>query len=225
MAPTRVLVVYGSESNTAKSNIERIVGEWKARGGDAWAVADVVEGNSAAADGLAALPARYDVLLVATSSFRQGDAPFNYDNFLGALYRAAGDGSRPLVGMQHAVLGFGDSHFDTYMNCPRLSDMLLETCGSRRLAQRREVDVRVDAAARAERMATWAAAAAASLDAGTPADAPPVCAWDVPGNGQTYDKALEYEPEPAVEAAGVSTVLVVGAAAVGAAAVAAYFLL
>jgi len=75
-------------------------------------------------------------------------------------------------------------------------------------------------------MATWAAAAAASLDAGTPADAPPVCAWDVPGNGQTYDKALEYEPEPAAAAAGVSTtVLVVGAAAVGAAAVAAYFLL
>ena len=30
--------------------------------------------------------------------------------------------------------------YDTYQNCPRLSDKLMEECGSRRLAQRQELD-------------------------------------------------------------------------------------
>ena len=128
------------------------------------------------------------------------------------------------AGIQHAVLGFGDSHFDTYMNCPRLSDMLLEKCGSRRLAARREIDVREKQRGIAD-VAAWAAAVDAAMTSGASADAAPVCAWTEPGNGQTYDKSLEYAPEPdAAPAAGTPTWLV-AAAAVGAMGVVAYFVL
>ena len=42
--------------------------------------------------------------------------------------------------MQHAVLGFGSSMYDTFMNCPRLCDKYLGDCGSRRMVQRAELD-------------------------------------------------------------------------------------
>ncbi|KAH8063131.1 flavodoxin [Aureococcus anophagefferens] len=194
-----VLVVYGSESNTAKSNIERIAKEWMARDGVNWKVCDVMEGNDAAALGLVHIASTYDAIVVATSSFRQGDAPANYDDFLEALYKGSS-----------AVLGFGDSRFDTYMNCPRLTDMLLEKCGTRRMAQRREVDVKLSKEDKATMMADWAEDVHGALQAKTKYSVPKVCEWTVPGNGQTFDKSLEYlPPPPPPEAAGPSPVVVV----------------
>ena len=211
-----VLVVYGSESNTAKSNIERIVKEWMARDGVNWKVCDVMEGNDAAALGLVHIASTYDAIVVATSSFRQGDAPANYDDFLEALYKGSvamdpsGVRQVPLAGMQSAVLGFGDSRFDTYMNCPRLTDMLLEKCGTRRMAQRREVDVKLSKEDKATMMADWAEDVHGALQAKTKYSVPKVCEWTVPGNGQTFDKSLEYlPPPPPPEAAGPSPVVVV----------------
>merc|ERR1711871_1467188 len=47
--------------------------------------------------------------------------------------------SKPLSHMQHAVYGNGDeTYYDTYMNCPRMIDMLLERAGSRRFFARGE---------------------------------------------------------------------------------------
>ena len=217
----KVLVVYGSESHTAEKNIKRIVEEWKAREGMTWQVADFLDGNQAAGLGFETFASKYDALVVATSSFRQGDAPFNYDNFLGALYRGSVAAEKPLAGLQHAVLGFGDSDFNTYMNCPRLSDMLLEKCGSRRLAQRREINVRAPEDREAD-MAKWADEVYAALQKEPKASDPPCCDWTVPGDGQTYDKGLEYleEDTPAPKAKGSNTNMLFLAVVVGAIAVA-----
>ena len=48
--------------------------------------------------------------------------------------------SDALVGLQHAVLGFGSTTYETFQNVPRLTDKFLGECGSRRLVQRAEID-------------------------------------------------------------------------------------
>ena len=45
------------------------------------------------------------------------------------------------------MIGCGSSVYDTYQNVPRLSDKYLGECGSRRLAQRFEIDEAKDDAA------------------------------------------------------------------------------
>ena len=213
MSEKRVLLVYGSESNTAKRNIERIAKEWMAREGYDWSMEEPMTGNEAASLTLETIGRKYDCVLVATSSFRQGDAPANYDDFLEALYRGGDGGENPLSGVQSAVLGFGDSNFDTYMNCPRLTDMMLEKCGARRLAQRREINVRATKDDREADMTAWADDVFASIQAKTSYTTPKVCDWETPGDGQTFDKSLEYlAPEPEPEKGGVSPLLVVAVA-------------
>ena len=62
---------------------------------------------------------------------------------------------------------------------PRLSDKLLEECGSRRLAARREVDVRDVAKGKAD-MAAWAAAVSTALTGGAAASDAPAAAGPTP---------------------------------------------
>ncbi len=188
--PSRALVVFGSESGTAEKAIKELAAQWKAAGN--WQVVDVIDGNAAAKQGLATLSTNHDAIIIATSSFRQGDAPYNYDDFLGALYRATFKAESPFQGCQHAVLGFGDSHFDTYMNCPRLTDSLLEKCGSRRMVKRAEIDVREKERGEND-MKTWAAAVDAALQNLPDASSKPACIWDE--NTSTYDKSLEYDDD------------------------------
>ena len=188
--PSRALVVFGSESGTAEKAIKELAAQWKAASN--WQVVDVIDGNAAAKQGLATLSTNHDAIIIATSSFRQGDAPFNYDDFLGALYRATFKAESPFQGCQHAVLGFGDSQFDTYMNCPRLTDSLLEKCGSRRLVKRAEIDVREKERGEND-MKTWAAAVDAALQNLPDASSKPACIWDE--NTSTYDKSLEYDDD------------------------------
>lgn len=137
MDPLRVVIVYGSESGNAKGAADQLAAAWAARGGGVLAVRpQAICGNDAAAslgDG------SFDVLVVLTSSFGEGDPPDNFQKLLLALTKGASE-DRPLRGLQHAVLGFGDSHYETYMNCPRLTDKLLEECGSRRIHKRFEID-------------------------------------------------------------------------------------
>jgi sulfite reductase alpha subunit-like flavoprotein len=136
MAPTRVLIVYGSETGTAKTAITRIA---NSLGKDSNVeIVDTKEGNGVGP--LDTLKEKYDVILVSTSSFGEGDPPGNYGNFLAKLLKATMAGEKPLAGMQHAVLGFGSSCYDTFQNCPRLTDKMLGECGSRRMAARQEID-------------------------------------------------------------------------------------
>merc|ERR1719356_885786 len=79
----------------------------------------------------------YNVLLVGTSSFGDGDAPTGYGKFLYQLYNAD---ESSLRGIEHAVIGFGSSYYYTFQNIPRITDRLLGKAGSRRILQRLEID-------------------------------------------------------------------------------------
>ena len=188
--PSKALVVYGSESGTAEKAIKELAAQWKKANNRT--VVDVIDGNAAAKQGLETLASNHDAIIIATSSFRQGDAPYNYDDFLGALYRATFKAESPFAGCQHAVLGFGDSHFDTYMNCPRLTDSLLEKCGSRRMVKRAEIDVREKDRGEKD-MKTWASAVDAALQNLPDPASKPAAIWDE--NTSTYDKSLEYDDD------------------------------
>ena len=138
----RMLLVYGSQTQTCKRIASKMSTHWKDKG--VVAVCDVFDGNTLSheTEDLAQLKDNYDVLVVITSSFGDGEPPDNYTNFLLKILQAAEDGSKPLEGMQHAVLGEGSSVYqETFQNCPRLTDKYLEECGSRRFFARHETDV------------------------------------------------------------------------------------
>ena len=58
-----------------------------------------------------------DLLVIACSSFGEGDPPENYNLFLLNLQRAAEAGEKPLSGLQHVVIGYGASCYDTFQVC------------------------------------------------------------------------------------------------------------
>ena len=173
MAP-RVLCVYGSEGGTAKSALKKLANEWKAEGVN---VSNIIEGNSVGA--LGSLSEEHDVIVVATSSFGEGDPPENFWKFALSLLQAVNKQEKPLAGMQHAVLGYGSSTYPTYQNMPRLVDKLMEECGSRRFVQRAECDdsSEDDPAVVRKKFASECSAAFKQLPKAT---APPKCAWTQP---------------------------------------------
>jgi len=136
----RVLVVYGSESGNAEHAAQKLVATWAAKKGTNVTVDPEAICGGDAAKRFDSLKDDYDVLIVLTSSFGEGEAPSNYEKFLLMLAKGAKAESPPLKGLQHAVLGFGDSSYETFMNCPRLTDKFLEECGSRRIHKRFEID-------------------------------------------------------------------------------------
>ena len=76
--------MYGSETGTAKTAITRIA---NSLGKDSNVeIVDTKEGNGVGP--LDTLKEKYDVILVSTSSFGEGDPPGNYGNFLAKLLKA-----------------------------------------------------------------------------------------------------------------------------------------
>ena len=148
-AKVRLLVVYGSESGNAKRGITRWIKKWEASESVPFTVVDFISGNElyqrcggsgqAQAKNLESVAQCCDVLLVATSSYGDGDPPSNMRDLVQFLQHEASMNSDALVGVQHAVLGFGSSTYTTFQNIPRLTDKFLGACGSRRLAMRAEV--------------------------------------------------------------------------------------
>ena len=201
----KVAVIYGSESGTAERGIRAIAKGWKESKGIE--VSSIMEGADAARIGLASLAEQYDFLAVATSSNGEGDPPFNFHPFLKALYEADDAGDKPLTGCGFAVLGFGCSHFDTFQNCPRLTDKLLGQLGASRRVQRAEVD-EIDADAGDVSKQKWSDAVAKVIKSGKAAAAN-VCDWTQPG-----DTILDKHDEMLVAAAtgGPPPVLFIGAA-------------
>ena len=94
----RVLVVYGTETGTAKGAVVKMAKSLAKQSGDI-EIVDTLEGNSVPA--LATLSEKYDMLLVATSSFGEGDPPSNFAALLLALTKGAKAGDKPLAGLQH----------------------------------------------------------------------------------------------------------------------------
>ena len=68
-----------------------------------------------------------------------GNPPKNFWEFYYHLKAASENPNKPLSHLQHAVYGNGDeTYIDTYMNVPRVLDILLEKAGSRRFFVRGE---------------------------------------------------------------------------------------
>lgn len=115
------------------------------------------------------------------------------------------------------MLGFGASVYETFQNVPRLTDKLLEECGSRRMAQRGEVDEGGEDDPMAV-IKAFEVAVGKALDALPSADKPAVCKWTVPGS-QILDKT-ESDLNMGMTAGGGSNAMLVlaGLVAVGGAA-------
>ena len=78
-APARVLFVCGSETGNAKRGVQRLAKFWRdgCDGSYYLEASDVVDGDAVTAS-LEEIRAQYDVLIIATSSFGEGDPPENY---------------------------------------------------------------------------------------------------------------------------------------------------
>jgi len=212
-----VLVVYGSETGNVRRGIHECVRQWQSKcdGSYSLATENVMSGNDVAKEfsTLAEVAQQFDVLIVATSSFGEGDPPANFKNFLLMLVRAANAAAKkpervvPLSGMQHALIGYGQSIYPTFMSCPRYTDKLLEQLGSRRMVKRVECDEGPDETIRAgtddetftamgsgpggvprdvvgrsvARQQFSAAVQAALCKATESASLPPPCDWTQPG--------------------------------------------
>ena len=178
---TKVCVIFGTESGGSERHAKRLSKAWT--GVDFDASKDFMSGDAAAKKGLGALAAAYDFLVVVTSSYGDGDPPSNYTTFLTALYAAEG---QPLAGCQHCVLGFGSTDYETFQNCPRLTDKLLGECGSTRALQRVEVDEN-DTVGGDKSLDQWAKDVVAAFSKKASSD---VCAWTSP-HSEVFDKKDE----------------------------------
>jgi len=136
----RVLAVYGSETNQTYIAMKDLVDKWKEEPDQKFDVVEFLQGDDAAEKFSEINSTNYDILIVGVSSYGEGDPPGGYGKFLYQLQEAAKADDKPLSGLQHAVLGFGSTIYETYMNCPRLTDKYLGEAGSRRCLERVEVD-------------------------------------------------------------------------------------
>ena len=184
----RVAVVYGSEGGTC----EMIAKSYAKTFAPACESIETLTGLTLAnrMPDLKKVAASFDVLVICTSSYGSGDPPANFEKFLDQLRRAVADESTPLAGLQHAVLGEGDSVYtDTFQNNPRLSDKYMGECGSRRFVARHETDASGDEDVAVSRN-LFRDAVAAQLKKGLPAPTAAAIAWAKPRvtHGQPVDQ-------------------------------------
>ena len=140
MKTMRVLLVWGSETNNTQGFANKIADEWKSKHGAELKVLDIVKGDDMADRWDEISTDNYDFLLVATSSYGEGEPPSGFRKFLYRLQESSKSGEKPLKGLQHAVLGIGSTCYETFQNCPRHVDKYLEESGSRRCKERFEWD-------------------------------------------------------------------------------------
>jgi len=184
MPATRVIVVWGSETNQSHNEIKELVKVWKSDG--KIEIVKVLQGDVAADEFSDINSKNYDAIVVGCSSYGDGDAPSGYGKFLYQLYEASKGGEAPLKGMQHAVLGFGSTLYETFQNCPRISDKLLGEAGSRRCLERVEIDEMGED--NEKTIEKWSSEVVAALIAGV-VGTDPVCDWTQP-KAEIYNKNI-----------------------------------
>mmetsp|Transcript_37033 Transcript_37033/g.86421 ORF Transcript_37033/g.86421 Transcript_37033/m.86421 type:complete len:222 (-) Transcript_37033:38-703(-) len=183
MKAVRIIVVWGSETNQTKNEISNIADKWNTDG-NVKAV-KILEGDKAAEEFDRINSSNYDVIIVATSSYGFGDAPSGYGKFLYQLYESSKNGEMPFKGMQHAVLGMGSTVYETFQNCPRLTDKLIGESGSIRCVKRLEIDEMEDG--NEEKIEEWAKEVEKAF--GETPKLEPVCDWSEPAD-EIIDKVL-----------------------------------
>lgn len=180
-------MVYGTEMGSTKVEAKNVIESWEKEG----VAVELLEGDEAADvfDGITS--EKYRLLVVLTSSYGDGDPPSGFGKFLYKLYAAAKDGSTPLKGLEHSVLGFGSTTYYTFQNVPRLADRLMEELGSRRFLQRVEIDEMEDLKQNETAVRAWSDTVRAHYTKGSEATvgAPSVCAWTEP-ESEVYEKRL-----------------------------------
>jgi len=185
--PTRVLIVWGSETNQTQNLMQHVAKDWKENYGKDFEVLKIIEGNAASKEFEDINSSNYDMLVIGSSSYGDGDAPSGFGKFLFKLYEAAKSGENPLNGIDHCVIGFGSTYYETFQNCPRLVDKLLGECGSRRCLERVEIDEMseddID-----EQVKTWSEDVA-KICAKRANETESVCEWTKPEDG-IVDKKL-----------------------------------
>ena len=201
-ASTRVLLVYGSESGTCKRIANTMAKDWMSRPNRTFEISLVCTGADALKElsimendmneiyhDFTSLRNKYDVIVVVTSSYGEGDPPENFGSFFLALLAAAEGGSRPLVGVQHCVLGQGSTVYqETFQNMPRLTDRYLGECGSRRFVMRQEVDAAhyIEGDQHLMDRNHWKEAVFEALQSLPKASTPDVCKWDVARKSHSF---------------------------------------
>eukprot|EP00751_Fragilariopsis_kerguelensis_P028960 CAMPEP_0170917962 /NCGR_PEP_ID=MMETSP0735-20130129/7695_1 /TAXON_ID=186038 /ORGANISM="Fragilariopsis kerguelensis, Strain L26-C5" /LENGTH=246 /DNA_ID=CAMNT_0011316341 /DNA_START=81 /DNA_END=821 /DNA_ORIENTATION=- len=207
----RILFVWGSESNMTKGFTQTITEQWKEKHfGKEIKVLDVYQGDDLSEVWEEKVTTdNYDFVLVATSSFAEGDPPSGFGRFLYKLQEAARkekqdqllkSNTEPpfLKGMQHAVLGVGNTQYDTFQNIPRHVDMYLGECGSRRCKQRLEWDEMDNSESD---ILQWASEMLAIIlkdnkadddDDTVEASKPNVCSWKEPAS-ELYEKIVNED--------------------------------
>lgn len=187
-------MVYGTEMGSTKVEAKNIVEVWEKQG----VAVDLQEGDDAADAFDDISPDKYRLLVVLTSSYGDGDAPSGYGKFLYKLYAAAGEGATPFKGLEHAVLGFGSTTYDTFQNVPRLTDRMLGELGSRRFLQRVEIDEMEDLKENEAAVQKWSKAVQGHYAKESCAASPEACDWKEPSD-LVFEKRLGpdgYELEP-----------------------------
>lgn len=217
-AATRVLVVYGSETNQTYSEMKALVEDWEAKA-EKKMVTKLLEGNKAADIFDEINSKNYDMLVIGTSSYGDGDAPTGFGKFLYQLYEAAKNPDKPLQGLQHCILGCGSTVYYTFQNVPRIADKLLEQAGSRRCLKRVEIDEVEDFEDNKKLIKKWGDDVfdfATTVGVGGK-DEKAVCKWNDP-KGTIYNKKLGpdgYDAEDDQQGSMVR-ILLAAAVAVGA---------
>lgn len=217
-AATRVLAVYGSETNQTYSEMKALVSEWEAKA-EKKMVTELIEGNKAADKFDEINSKNYDLIVIGTSSYGDGDAPTGFGKFLYQCYEAAKNPDKPLKGLQHCVLGCGSTVYYTFQNVPRIVDKLFEEAGSRRCIERVEIDEVEDFEENKKLIQKWGNevfefATTVGVDGN---DEKPVCKWTKP-KGTIYNKKLGpdgYDVEDDAQGA-LGKILIAGLVAVGA---------
>src|SRR5262249_32697470 len=127
-----VLVLYASDSGTAEKFAKRLSSRATARGlATRCSVMDSVPLSDVSQE---------KTVLFVTSTAGQGEFPQNGRNMFKAMNSAAYRGEQPLIGIEFAVFGLGDSHYwprpedSQYYNKPGKDlNRRLEELGGRRL--------------------------------------------------------------------------------------------
>ena len=150
-----------------------------------------IEGNSFDFNSLAST--KY--LVVCTSSM-YGNPPKNFWEFYYHLKQASENPQKPLKHLQHCVYGNGDeTYYDTYMNVPRMVDLLLERAGSRRFYARGETgEPHAPSGSSATNASEWSSSMWKAMVESPGPDGVPV-AWDAHWEGSKpnhHDKYTDW---------------------------------
>lgn len=122
-------ILYGTETDTAMDLAETLGESLDELGIEN----EVVDMQDASAESLV----EESQVLVVTSTYGNGDPPFNARQYLESL---RGEDMPRLEKLNYAVLALGDSTYPRFCQCGKDFDQRLEELGARRILERHECD-------------------------------------------------------------------------------------